>query len=100
MQSNIFVWGDNSCGQLALKATDEMKFVQDPIAVNLAPVSSVLSIACGRAHSVIVSKSGQIFAFGDNSKGQLGLHKEMTMFSYKPVLVDNLPLSNGRMNAI
>ena len=74
-----------------------MKFVQDPIAVDLAPVSSVLSVACGRAHSVIVSKSGQIFAFGDNSKGQLGLHNEVTMFSYKPVHVSNLPDPKSRM---
>ena len=65
----MFVWGDNSCGQLSLTASKEHLFIQDPIAINLAPITSVLSIACGRAHTLIVSSNGQIFALGDNSNG-------------------------------
>ena len=64
--SNIFVWGDNRSGQLALHSE---AFVRDPIAIKLDSINMIKSIACGRAHTLIVSEAGLVFALGDNSFG-------------------------------
>lgn len=36
----------------------------------------VVSVACGWAHSIALSQSGQVWVWGSNSHGQLGLPKE------------------------
>ncbi|KAL9968021.1 hypothetical protein ACROYT_G026346 [Oculina patagonica] len=43
----------------------------------------VAHVACGRSHTLVCTKNGQCFAFGDNEFGQLGV-KEPSM-SYEPV---------------
>ena len=88
--SNIFVWGSNENGQLALTA-DEMPLVQDPIAIKLRQISKIRSVACGAAHTLIVSELGLLFAMGDNSFGQLGLSNALKQSSIKePILVESL----------
>lgn len=67
VRSNIFVWGDNSHGQLSID--EQTANVQDPIAITLSQVSSIKSVACGRSHTLIVNDAGLVFAMGDNSYG-------------------------------
>ena len=69
--SNVFVWGDNSHGQLSIRASKTQQ-VPDPVAINLSKLGRVTELACGAAHTVFVSDSGFIFAMGDNTHSQLG----------------------------
>ncbi|CAF4157074.1 unnamed protein product [Rotaria sp. Silwood2] len=66
----VYAAGLNAHGQLGLGHTRDC--------ISATPItclrgSPIVYIACGAYHSVIVSKSGTVFACGLNSSGQLGL---------------------------
>ncbi|XP_012283893.1 probable E3 ubiquitin-protein ligase HERC4 isoform X2 [Orussus abietinus] len=69
---DLYAWGSNNDGQLGLgpdiKKETKPKHIQSLATVPIA------FIACGGYHSIAVSKSGAVFAWGKNSFGQLGLN--------------------------
>ena len=68
----LFAFGDNSHGQLGLgrKAKEN---VLTPRRVDFLKGLPIRAISCGAHHSVAVSWSGAVYAWGKNSYGQLGL---------------------------
>jgi alpha-tubulin suppressor-like RCC1 family protein len=64
----LWAWGDNSKGQLGIEGTPNettpqlVDVFQEPI----------VQIAAGRYHSLVLLDDGTVWAFGDNSYGQLG----------------------------
>ena len=77
--SNIFAWGSNVCGQIGL-SEDEVAddFIHDPMAISLRGITKITSIACGKAHTLIVTEmAGDVYAMGDNTYGQLGVADEV-----------------------
>ncbi|NXI41428.1 RPGR regulator, partial [Galbula dea] len=67
----LFVWGDNSEGQLGL--ADEA-FVSVPCQVDVGkPVSFV---SCGYYHSALITGDGELYTFGEPENGKLGLLPE------------------------
>jgi len=44
-----------------------------PAAVHLPAETSVIQIACGLHHTVLLLQSGEVMAFGSNTYGQLGV---------------------------
>ena len=68
----ILAWGDNSSGQLGDGTTTQRL---TPVAVSGLPsvaTTPAVSVAVGRAHSVILLQDGSVWGWGDNSAGQLG----------------------------
>ncbi|XP_051983066.1 probable E3 ubiquitin-protein ligase HERC3 [Xyrauchen texanus] len=67
----LFVWGENSHGQLGLKegqsGTLTAQHVQSLSGIPLAQISA------GGDHSFALSLSGAVFGWGKNNSGQLGL---------------------------
>eukprot|EP00946_MAST-07B_sp_MAST-7B-sp1_P004504 g4504.t1 len=74
---SLFAFGWNRCGQLGLGldyATVEC--VHDPIMIpqsSFGGGSAVQQVACGGAHTLVVTRSGLLFSAGSGSCGQLGL---------------------------
>ncbi|NXH20532.1 RPGR regulator, partial [Bucco capensis] len=67
----LFVWGDNSEGQLGL--ADEA-CVSIPCQVDVGkPVSFV---SCGYYHSALITGDGELYTFGEPENGKLGLLPE------------------------
>ncbi|NXN08517.1 RPGR regulator, partial [Indicator maculatus] len=67
----LFVWGDNSEGQLGL--ADEA-CVRVPCQVDVGkPVSAV---SCGYYHSALITGDGELYTFGEPENGKLGLLPE------------------------
>lgn len=64
---------------------DRRKFSNIPKSLSFDILIS--DIACGYAHSLILSRSGELFSLGDNTKGQLGLGDRELEFSTAPLLV-------------
>ncbi|XP_077102297.1 putative E3 ubiquitin-protein ligase HERC4 isoform X2 [Siphateles boraxobius] len=67
----LFVWGDNSHGQLGLEK-------EQPKSLSAQRVESLrgiplAQISAGGDHSFVLSLSGVVFGWGKNSAGQLGL---------------------------
>jgi len=78
----LFCWGANSCGQLGITNPDDPRIRKDPDGIPHLPTPAlldaladqrVIDIACGEAHSLAVSASGNLYSWGACSCGQLGL---------------------------
>ncbi|KAG7170656.1 Secretion-regulating guanine nucleotide exchange factor-like [Homarus americanus] len=48
----------------------------------------MIGVACGWAHSIALSQSGQVWVWGSNSHGQLGLPKDEVPFTSLPICLD------------
>jgi alpha-tubulin suppressor-like RCC1 family protein len=68
----VYVWGDNSCGQLGVGATDEADEADGPVAVRVGRGQTVTRVSGGGMHSLALTLSGEVYAWGDNAYGQLG----------------------------
>ena len=44
--------------------------------VKLGSVRQLKLVACGRAHTLMVSENGILYSMGDNSYGQLGVSQK------------------------
>ncbi|XP_051735246.1 E3 ISG15--protein ligase HERC5-like isoform X2 [Ctenopharyngodon idella] len=82
----LFVWGENSHGQLGLKkehpGSPSAQQVKSLCGIPLAQISA------GGDHSFVLSLSGVVFGWGKNSAGQLGLGD--TTDRHVPVVVNSL----------
>jgi len=68
------VWtvGDNSYGQLGDGTTISSK---EPVQVKIdgdTPLTNIVKIAAGVNHGLAITKTGEIYSWGNNEKGQLG----------------------------
>ncbi|KAK3573274.1 hypothetical protein QTP86_019228 [Hemibagrus guttatus] len=71
LTAQVFCCGANSVGQLGLNRTD----VKGRFAVCAVPALKnlgVSSISCGEAHTAVLTKTGEVYTFGEGSHGQLG----------------------------
>src|SRR5690606_28028060 len=70
----VYAWGDNGSGQLCLGAASVETFDEDN---RHAPEKvffdkTIVAIARGYDHTLLLSEDGTLYACGDNSVGQLG----------------------------
>lgn len=68
----LYAWGDNKYGQLGIGPVSD-KSVTNPLPIDCLTSLPIRFIACGGQHSVLVSHSGAVYAWGRNNRGQLGL---------------------------
>ncbi|XP_039544583.1 E3 ISG15--protein ligase HERC5.4 isoform X2 [Pimephales promelas] len=68
----LFVWGDNTHGQLGLKKAQPRSLSAPQRVESLCGVP-LAQISAGGDHSFVLSLSGVVFGWGKNSAGQLGL---------------------------
>lgn len=66
----VISWGGNRKGQLG---DGQMTSSNVPIPVAPLRHRPVISIACGENHSLALTIGGNVYAWGDNAQGQLGL---------------------------
>jgi len=70
-EGEVFAWGANADGQLGVNRLDSQPL---PRMVRGLHATMPTSIACGARHSLVVASEGsQVFAFGSNVHGQLGV---------------------------
>ena len=74
----LWAWGDNSCGQLGTGKSGGSPDAFDAGIDQSAPVQvldRVVSMSAGSRHAVAVRSDGTLWAWGDNTWGQLGTGK-------------------------
>jgi len=67
----IFAWGSNSKGQLGFDTQGQI--VQIPKMIKTLATKHVIQVACGQYHSLVLTNVGELYSWGCNSHGQLGL---------------------------
>jgi alpha-tubulin suppressor-like RCC1 family protein len=79
----VQAWGRNDSGQLG-DATRNFRYT--PVAVRLPPGVTITSVRTGCQHSLALTSTGKVLAWGDNLAAQLG-DGGVTPFSNTPVTV-------------
>jgi alpha-tubulin suppressor-like RCC1 family protein len=65
----IRAWGSNASGQLGIDSSEELFNTPQTVRVESADWAAV---SAGKEHSLALNKNGSLWAWGDNSLGQLG----------------------------
>ncbi len=72
-ESELYVWGNDSEGQLG---TSDYSFSSNYTTPRLLKYSvNIKKISCGDTHTLLLSEMGNLYALGSNKFGQLGLGK-------------------------
>lgn len=66
----VYSWGSNSLGQLGIDST---KSFSQPKIVKTLVTKHVVQIVCGHYHSIVLTNTGELYGWGSNVYGQLGL---------------------------
>ncbi|TRY65949.1 hypothetical protein DNTS_012353, partial [Danionella cerebrum] len=72
-QGQVFTWGAGEGGQLGLGMAEEA--VRVPRLIKKLCEHRISQVMCGNQHCLALSRDGQLFVWGENSSGQLGLGK-------------------------
>ncbi|XP_065051875.1 alsin-like [Rhopilema esculentum] len=78
--SQVWAWGDNKSGQLGIG--DSSLVIQessDPVCVTTLKGHDIVYIAAGSVHTLALTTACQVFGWGDNTFGQLGLSEPKTL---------------------
>lgn len=81
----VLAWGGNELGQLGGRGADVLL----PAEVALPPALSVASVAAGCSHSALLGSRGEVYTWGCNAWGQLGLGDRLPR--ERPTRVRGLP---------
>ncbi len=86
--NEIYVWGDDSKGQLGLcgQFSDTHHLLPKICSFNVV----IKGLSCGDNHTVFFSDSGHVYSMGDNSLGQLGFGDRSCADKNLPCLVESL----------
>ena len=68
--NDLYSFGDNAWGQLGLDDEDNR---YTPTLVSVPGSLKVKAVSCGGQHTVIITEDGNLYSFGKNDTGQLGL---------------------------
>jgi len=64
----VWAWGSHAFGKLGIGVT----FIPSYIPVQVSGLTGVIAVAAGKDNSLAVKSDGTVWAWGDNSVGQLG----------------------------
>jgi len=84
---STFSWGSDECGQLG--HNQGAQALRVPRLIKALGTIKVSRVSCGMYHSAVLTAGGQLYTWGSNSKGQLGLGAEASRV-FSPTLVETL----------
>ena len=87
----VWVWGHNGKGQLGY---DPGSFSNANRALQVSLLPPMVAVAGGGAHTLALTSSGRVWAWGDNVRGQLGVDWVIASSRYAPAEVDSPDLTN------
>ena len=93
----VYAFGNNKKGQLGLNDTEE-RLVPTKIDSNYYGNKKITQISTGDSHSLILTEDGEVYAFGYNGKGQLGLNNKTDRLV--PTKIDSTHYGNKKIAQI
>lgn len=79
----VYAWLDNDAGQLGIGTIGPQFDSKTPVPSDMPSGTTSTGVAGGQSHSLAVTSTGAVYAFGRNGRGQLG--DNTTTNSYVPV---------------
>ncbi|XP_060225409.1 probable E3 ubiquitin-protein ligase HERC4 isoform X3 [Meriones unguiculatus] len=70
-KGQVYAWGLDSDGQLGLLGSEE--WIRVPRNIKSLSDIQIVQVSCGYYHSLALSKASEVFCWGQNKYGQLGL---------------------------
>ncbi|XP_006125334.2 putative E3 ubiquitin-protein ligase HERC4 isoform X1 [Pelodiscus sinensis] len=86
-KGQVYSWGLATDGQLGLPGTEEC--IRIPRNIKSLSDIQIMQVACGYCHSLALSKGSEVFSWGQNKYGQLGIGYEFKKQS-SPQLIKSL----------
>ncbi|XP_064418774.1 probable E3 ubiquitin-protein ligase HERC4 isoform X2 [Latimeria chalumnae] len=96
-KGQVFAWGLSTDGQLGLPGTDEC--IRVPRTIKSLSEVQIVQVACGHYHSLALSKGSQIYTWGQNKYGQLGLGHEYKSQTSPQLIKSLLAIPVGQIAA-
>ncbi|OAD53000.1 RCC1 and BTB domain-containing protein 1 [Eufriesea mexicana] len=96
-EGKVYSWGCNARNQLGNSSTDPC--LRPTCVTKNISCKFIVSIACGSRHSLVLSSDGNVFAWGENTYGQVGNGDTTNVTVCTPKMVNNV-LSSKRVVCI
>lgn len=91
----LYVWGEGQWGRLGLGDNEHRL---EPICVEALAQRKIVDVACGGYHTIAVDDDGNVFAFGWNKGGRLGIGSvKKLMNSDEPQCLPNFCDDNDKV---
>ena len=99
----VWTWGDNTYGQLGC-SPNALRNSKYPVRVRILDnngnsVTNIISVAAGSNHSLALTNTGEVYAWGRNDDGQLG-RGTVTAYPVYPNSFDDLSVVNSYYDLI
>ncbi|XP_076244530.1 secretion regulating guanine nucleotide exchange factor [Calliopsis andreniformis] len=86
----ILVAGSGSKGQLGLSPSEKEECLNASYAfTEVSTLTNIQDVSCGQHHTIAITKNGDLYAFGDNKYGQLGLDLNRFSKTSFPIKIPN-----------
>ena len=82
-EGDVYAWGQNNCGQIGSGTTTNQTTPKKILYSHQSkfPHAVAIKIVCGQTSSLLVLDSGEVFGWGYNGNGQLGLGNNVNQLS-------------------
>ena len=87
-EGNLYVWGQNTSGQLGLANNDEV-LIPNKLEFTTKSENETIIYADLSSHSFILTDNGNLYSVGLNNHGQLGIETTGSL-EYSPIWIDNI----------
>ncbi|KAL0226674.1 hypothetical protein P9112_013998 [Eukaryota sp. TZLM1-RC] len=84
VDGSVIAMGSNDQGQLGIGSS----FIESTTPIQISSLSDVVQVFCGHFHTLALNDQGEVYAWGRNIEGQLGIGSFEN--SYVPVIVSSI----------
>ncbi len=99
----LHIWGTNDRGQLGLNNSNIEKEYSMTVVPNFPPNNTrIKNIVAGNKHAMALLDNGDLYVWGDNSSGQLGINNPSVEITYvtKPTIVPKAAFGGNKIISI
>ncbi|CAG2110220.1 unnamed protein product [Medioppia subpectinata] len=86
-RGELYSFGDNTLGQLCRELDDPDNSYQKPAMIAAFAGTELIEVSCGYSHALALTSEGNVYAWGANNTGQLGVEQAGIAYARTPTRV-------------